>query len=387
MTMEQTLKQHMDFCRVTEWHNAGFTGKGQVGYNTENKVKNIDHPTLTILKLIAPDATIVTGSMFQNFKGEDMTSFDVHDDLTDTYIKFHEFIEKYKPKVLSASIKDTENAQEYVDYCIEMQKKYDLIINNCAGNEGESTNETLSHRFPEEVAFLIGAVNLIYGRVTKATYSSVGEDLDFMNFTGGVWDGTSFSTPWTAGEELMILQRYGNMSAGEIYLYLKMCAVDMLTIGDDIKTGWGYIRLPEVKKKYITFVVDKKEYTVDGKTLVMDTVPVNVNGTVFIPLRAVSEALGCEVSWNEDTDTATIVDDNDTITKLDDTTIKLTLGSKIALLDDEDADTIFDQKALLIAPYRDVNGRTMVPLRFISENLDCNIEWLQREKKVIILEK
>ena len=46
---------------------------------------------------------------------------------------------------------------------------------------------------------------------------------------------------------------------------------------------------------------------VDGKPLDASGAYINEKGTTMIPLRAVAEALGCDVSWDPDTQTVTIV--------------------------------------------------------------------------------
>lgn len=58
-------------------------------------------------------------------------------------------------------------------------------------------------------------------------------------------------------------------------------------------------------------------------------------------------------------------------------TIKLKIDSKSA--------TINNQKRDLDAPPKIMAGRTMVPLRFISEAFGCNIEWDAKEQKIGIL--
>ncbi|WP_242466769.1 copper amine oxidase N-terminal domain-containing protein [Brevibacillus brevis] len=47
-------------------------------------------------------------------------------------------------------------------------------------------------------------------------------------------------------------------------------------------------------EKSITLYLDKKEATVDGKTISLDTAPVLKNGRVFLPLRFISEQLNAK---------------------------------------------------------------------------------------------
>ncbi|MDF2679504.1 MAG: copper amine oxidase [Brevibacillus sp.] len=50
----------------------------------------------------------------------------------------------------------------------------------------------------------------------------------------------------------------------------------------------------------ITLYLDKKEATVDGKTIALDIAPVLKNGRVFLPLRFISEQLKANVDWQEE---------------------------------------------------------------------------------------
>ena len=88
----------------------------------------------------------------------------------------------------------------------------------------------------------------------------------------------------------------------------------------------------------------------------------------FVPLRFVSEALGCKVEWQADSGTA-IVDRPGTF-------IEMKTGSSQPLVNGE--------KKTLDAPARMMNQRTMVPLRFVSEALGCKVDWDGSTRTVII---
>ena len=88
----------------------------------------------------------------------------------------------------------------------------------------------------------------------------------------------------------------------------------------------------------------------------------------FVPLRFVSEALGCTVDWQDDSKTA-IVDRAGTF-------IEMKIGSNRPLVNNE--------SKLLDAPARAINGRTMVPLRFVSEALGAYVDWDGSTRTVII---
>jgi hypothetical protein len=79
----------------------------------------------------------------------------------------------------------------------------------------------------------------------------------------------------------------------------------------------------------------------------------------FVPLRFIGEALGSSVQWN---DALKVV-----FLERGTRQLQLTIGSKLAIVDGEIVE-------LLEAP-RIVNGRTMVPIRFISEAFGADVQW------------
>lgn len=91
-------------------------------------------------------------------------------------------------------------------------------------------------------------------------------------------------------------------------------------------------------------------------------------GRTFVPLRFVSEALDGNVAWDADNKTA-VIEKADTI-------IEMKIGSADPKVD--------GQVKSLDAPARLMNGRTMVPLRFISECFGANVQWDGPSKTVNI---
>lgn len=98
---------------------------------------------------------------------------------------------------------------------------------------------------------------------------------------------------------------------------------------------------------------------VNGTKLGFDADPEIQNGRTFVPMRQIFEALGAEVAWNQTR--KEIVADRG----FDEIILKI--GSKIAIFN-ESCET------LEAAPYLK-DGRTMVPLRFIGEALNCDVQW------------
>lgn len=95
---------------------------------------------------------------------------------------------------------------------------------------------------------------------------------------------------------------------------------------------------------------------------------IDKNNRTLVPVRFVSEALGAIVDWEGTTQTVTI--------KHRANTIKLKIGESKATVNDKTK--TFDTKAIL------QNGRTMVPLRFISETLGAQVVWIAKTSTVKI---
>ena len=88
---------------------------------------------------------------------------------------------------------------------------------------------------------------------------------------------------------------------------------------------------------------------VDGQVLSPDVPPQIDNGRTLVPVRFVAEALGAEVNWDGKVRMVTI--------NKEQTNIKLFIGNKVAVKD--------GLEVQLDVPAGIIEGRTMVPIRFI----------------------
>ncbi len=89
---------------------------------------------------------------------------------------------------------------------------------------------------------------------------------------------------------------------------------------------------------------------------------------VLLPIRAITETLGAVVTWDGKTGKITITND--------DVSIELTIGSQTALVNGEEV-------TLDVAP-KIIKGRTMLPMRFVTENLKLNVDWDEDSKTVVV---
>ena len=116
------------------------------------------------------------------------------------------------------------------------------------------------------------------------------------------------------------------------------------------------------------FAEDDIKVLVNGKSLTMDQPPVLVNDRTLVPVRAIFEALGAKVDWNNDTNTATGV--------LGGTTVEIQIENTVAKVNGKDV--------TLDVPAKLISDRTLVPVRFISESLGAKVDWNNDTQTVII---
>ena len=133
----------------------------------------------------------------------------------------------------------------------------------------------------------------------------------------------------------------------------------------------GTFSLVRADKTEIVLTVDEPMMTVNGTETNIDengTTPVIVNGRTLVPIRAIIEAMGGSVAWNAETKTAAL--------KYADSSIELTIDSTTAYLDGE-------SKELDTTPAI-INGRTMLPLRFVAEGFGFDTDWNGEAKSITV---
>lgn len=109
---------------------------------------------------------------------------------------------------------------------------------------------------------------------------------------------------------------------------------------------------------------------VEETQIQFDVNPQIINGRTLVPMRAIFEAIGLTVNWDNSTQTASGSNDENSIA--------FTIGKNKAIVN--------DQEKGLDVPASIINSRTMVPLRFLSENMGYNVVWVG-ESNLILMSK
>ena len=101
------------------------------------------------------------------------------------------------------------------------------------------------------------------------------------------------------------------------------------------------------------------QLTIDGESIYFEQPPVPIDGYPAVPMKKIFELLGAEMEWNAPANTATA--------RKGSTVISLAIGEPIA--------TVNGQTVPLDVPAALVNGTVMVPLGFVGEALQAEVEW------------
>ena len=160
---------------------------------------------------------------------------------------------------------------------------------------------------------------------------------------------------WYTDKELTKKFDFDKAVSGNVTLYAK----------------WTENAEESIENKQIILTINEKEAVVFGNAVINDVAPVIVNGRTMLPIRFIAEALGATVDWNDAEKKVTI--------KSDDKEIVIYIGSDTAYINGV-AEKL-DVKAFI------KDNRTYLPLRFISENLGADVQWIAEEKKVVITKK
>ncbi len=100
----------------------------------------------------------------------------------------------------------------------------------------------------------------------------------------------------------------------------------------------------------------------------LETAPYETQGRTMVPVRIVTESFGADVTWDEAAKTVGIKGD----------------GIEVTLTIDSNKAYVNGSEYILDVPATEINGRTMVPVRFVSEQLKYNVEYNDTFRSVYI---
>lgn len=135
-------------------------------------------------------------------------------------------------------------------------------------------------------------------------------------------------------------------------------------LGDKTST----LSLYDENTKLIKMKINDVNYSINGEGKKMDAKPFIKNDRTLVPLRFIVEAIGGEVNWDNDNRLVTVNSKGKNI--------ELPIDSKTIKIDGKDVN--IDQAAII------KGDRTFVPIRFIAENLDMLVNYINDTREIEI---
>lgn len=131
---------------------------------------------------------------------------------------------------------------------------------------------------------------------------------------------------------------------------------------------------PASGKTVIRFYIGSSDYYVNDQVQSMDTTPIISGARTLLPIRYVATPLRASVDWNQDEQKVTVTLNGKTIELwIDQPTAKV--NGVVVPVDPNNPNVT----PIVVPP-----GRTMLPLRFIAENLGCQVDWDRSQQMVTV---
>jgi hypothetical protein len=124
-----------------------------------------------------------------------------------------------------------------------------------------------------------------------------------------------------------------------------------------------------------TYAADEITVMLNGSQLHFDVEPQIINNRTMVPMRTIFESLGSTVTWNAENQII--------IAGYQKSMILLKIDSTVLFI--KNLSTNEEKIITLDVPPQIVNGRTLVPIRAISESLGAKVEWDGETKTINII--
>ncbi len=153
------------------------------------------------------------------------------------------------------------------------------------------------------------------------------------------------------------------------YLLLLLVLLVSLPFSSQAQQAMTVTINQEAKKVYPVNIV------LDEEAVETETPPFVLVDRTFVPVRMVAEKFGAQVDWDQDTYSVTITRGSDVI--------KLSIDDKAVIVNGEQQ-TLHDRAVPRLAVFDGQISKTMVPVRFVSETLNYEVDWEQSTRTVSI---
>jgi hypothetical protein len=235
------------FLGADVWHKAGYTGSRVIAgsaedFNTSNHGAH-EYLTYATFKEFAPDAQVLYLPA-EGYSDERFMQNEIE-------IIKERGVSCWFQSRASYGIGDSYSTDK--DAAFEKVKEFCTFFNSI-GNDGDNG---YASECAAKWVYGVGAIYVMYdsGQPAVTPYTSTSEYVDFAA-PAMIWienqpfDGTSCSCPVLCGEAALIndffIDRTGfPLTSKAMYQFMKDNSVDIYTPGKDMKSGFGYVKLPD----------------------------------------------------------------------------------------------------------------------------------------------
>lgn len=197
--------------------------------------------------------------------------------------------------------------------------------------------------------------NVVSSDASKNVTVKYFSDLDVggtaaLDMTKGIGGWTEISA-YTVGEQGATVTISG--TAGCVYA----SAIKFVKRPDEYDSL--IVLAKQAEKSIVLKIGESRAFVNNLLSQTEDAVPELNGDTTFVPARFLAENLGCDILWNDETYEITVINGNDTIV-FSEGSCEYTVNGEVYELDDD----VYIK-----------DGRTMLPLRAISEGLGKKVYW------------
>lgn len=265
------------------------------------------------------------------------------------------------------AIKRMEQMYTYVPM-VYPQVKLIAYFNKYMPNEADdyslSRNDALHNKYKE----LIKLDHFINGKYADTADTSYKRLTNEVSASGSI---TLMAYPHVFGDDSPKVDYYidGKWVTGTSSLgYKKTIDLSGYSDGAHELKAVIYSKGQYKTEKKLTINVSGIKIKINGEYVKSDVPAFIENDRTYVPVRLISQNLGCDVDWEQATQTAVV--------SRGDLVIRMTLGSKVISVNGE-SKTIDSAVQMR-------NDRTFLPIRAVSEMLGAKVGWDGNERCVIL---
>ena len=341
---------YVDWVGISAYSNRYFQGKGETEHYLEVVFKSGDNadPVLAVQDIIRKygdrKPILIAESGFSRY------SYPQKEDTSQWALsrmkEFYAYLPMVYPQIKGVAYFDKYVEGETNDYTLQGELKESYVTLTQGARMIQQGNETsFAYRELQQGAS-VNSVSFIY------TYAHIyGETVRQVTYyLDGRWAGTSSDMPFG------VALNFGSLGQGVHTLR----AVAEGEKGSLVEQEW--------QLNVSNWNPEEVKVLVEGTPVAVDQAPLLYQNRTLVPVRAVFEAMGARVDWDEMTKTVTAVKE--------DRRVRITLGSNVLRVN--------ENKVFLDVPAMQVNQRTLVPVRAIAEGLGAKVDWREADSSVLI---